>query len=161
MAKKTVIIISLILLTSCDSYKSMFIFSRFTIKPNSNLEAFRIIDTTSIYKEVELVNLTYNTKLNLDKREYINYIRFKKSGEMVRLLTDKLTDWQSRESELKRMQRYNYSEKGFYIEYHFHTVQGGWSIWKSKLIKHSNDSLIFRHKNYITKYVRTAIPVKQ
>lgn len=161
MIKKGIFVISLILLTSCNAYKSMFVFSRFTIKPNTNVEAFKIIDTTSIYKEVESLNLTYKSKQNFNEREYQNHMRFKKNGELVRLLTDKLIDWKNRESELKRMQRYNYSEKGFYIEYHFHTIQGGWSIWKAKLIKHTNDSLIFKHKDYITKYVKTTIPEKQ
>ncbi|GAA3595274.1 hypothetical protein GCM10022396_10480 [Flavivirga amylovorans] len=139
----------------------MFIFSRFTIKPNTNAEAFKIIDTTSLYKEVESVNLTYNTKQNFNERQYVKYIRFKENGELVKLLTDKLTDWKSKESELKRMQRYNYSKKGFFIEYHFHTIQGGWSIWKAKLIKHTSDSLIFKHKDYITKYARTTMPKQQ
>ncbi|XLS29643.1 hypothetical protein ACJD0Z_02210 [Flavobacteriaceae bacterium M23B6Z8] len=158
MIKKLFFLFAMLLLVCCDAYKPMFIFSRFTIKPNTNTEAFKIIDTTSIYKEIASVNLTYNTKQQFKDHEYHNYIRFRKNGELVKLRAKDLTDWKSREAKLKRLQRYNYGEKGFYIEYHYRTIQGGWSIWKAELIKHTHDSLFFKHADYIKKYVRMTIP---
>jgi hypothetical protein len=158
MFRKGSFILFVTLLISCDAYKSMFLFSRFTIQPNTNVRAFKIIDTTSVYKAIETIHLLDNSKQNHNADKYHNYLRFKKNGELVRVLANNLMNWKHRESKLKRMQRYNYSEKGFYIEYHFHTVQGGWSICKANLIKHTKDSLIFKHHNYITKYLKTALP---
>ena len=152
--KKNILIIVIFITVSCDTYKSLFIFSRFTIRPNSNSEAFKIVDTTSLYKEVQYIDLKYVDTVNLEKRTYLDYMRFKQNGKLVRMLTDRITDWEYKESKVNRMQRYNYNEKGFFIEYHTYTIQGGWNIRKEKLVKYTEDSLVFDHKGHLTKYLK-------
>ena len=73
MVKKTILLAFVLCMVSCfytrtDYGNIRFKPYRFTIKPNSNPDVYKIIDTTKLYELVDAINIKYNQRPNSLKK---------------------------------------------------------------------------------------------
>lgn len=127
---------------------------RFTIKPNSNDEVFKIIDTTKIYEMVDAINIKYNQRPTSLKKAFL---KFYANGRVGEFATYDENDIKSLDPRKAKMAYYNFDGKELVIQSYFESPQGGGLI-TAKIHKIDNDSLELINSEYLYKYEIISLP---
>lgn len=152
--------LTLCLFISCLSYKNengqkRFKYNRFTIKPNTNNEVFKFIDTTSIYKIIWSEDLKYNQTLEIANP---TYLKFYKNGRVAKFYNYSEEDITSLDPKKARMALYNYDNDKLVIEVYFTNPQGGGLVKDEYLVKQKNDTLELKSESHLKKYKIIPLP---
>ncbi|WP_199120775.1 hypothetical protein [Pedobacter sp. ASV28] len=167
MVKNIVYISIAVFLMGCFSYKTennaiRIPVSRFSIKPNTNELAYQLIDTSAIY---------FNTRINGQEtikdssgndillREKNNAIKFYKDGRIGMFEQVDLENIKSLVPTRGRMGIYNLSNKGFLVEFVYHSPQAG--IFRGKdTIRVKGDTIFRFDKKYEYEYIKLRLSKK-
>ena len=138
MVKKAILLALLLCMVSCfytrtEYGNSRFKPYRFTIIPNSNPVAYKIIDTTKLYELVDVINTKYNERPYF-RKEFLKFYSNGRVGEFGAYFEN---DIKSLDPKKAKMAYYNYDGKDLYIQFYFEHPQGG-GLLKFKL--HTVDS---------------------
>ena len=143
MVKKAILLALLLCMVSCfykrTEYGNIrFKPYRFTIKPNSNPDAYIIIDTTKLYELVDVINTKYNERPNSLRKQFLKFYANGRVGEFGAYLEN---DIKSLDPKRAEMAFYNYDGKDLYIQLYFEHPQGG-GLLKYKLYTIDSEKLI-------------------
>lgn len=160
MLKNLITLLIIYLLFSCGHEtiygKKRFKTSIERIKKNKDLEVFKIIDTTKIYKinahEYMVDNKNYNGVKQM-------YLKFYRDGKMGVFYFFDIDDVNSLNPKMADMGYYNFINGKLTIQNYFKHPQGGGFI-KDKLHKVSNDTLQFLNGNVLTTFDPIQLPKK-
>ncbi len=159
MVKKTILLALLLCMASCfytrtDYGNIRFKPYRFTIKPNSNPEVYKIIDTTKLYELVDAIDTIYNERPNSIKKEFL---KFYANGRVGEFDTYYESDIEFLDPKKAKMAYYNYDGKNLIIQIYFEHPQGG-GLLKYKLYKVDKQQLILTGYNSLTTYKIIDLP---
>lgn len=152
MVKKTLILVIILCMESCfytrTEYGNIrFKPSRFTIKPNSNIEVFKIIDTTKLYERVDVIDTLYDQRPNNLRKQFLKFYANGRVGEFDFYSED---DVKFLDPKKAKMAYYNYDGKNLIIQFYFEHPQGG-GLLKYKLYKIDEGKLeLMGYNNLIT-----------
>ncbi len=159
MVKKIITLGIVLCLTSCFYSRTVYGNirskpSRFTIKPNSNNEVYKIIDTTKLYELVVAHNIIYNQSSISNVKQILKFYANGRVGEFETYFD---SDVKSLEPKKAKMAYYNYDGKNLVIQIYFEHPQGGGLIKKNfKEIK--RDTLELMNDDYSYKYKIIDLP---
>lgn len=127
---------------------------RFTIKPNSNPDVYKVIDTTKLYEIVDAINIKYNQRPNSLSKQFLKFYANGRVGEFNAYYQ---SDIKSLNPKKAKMAYYNYDGKNLIIQIYFEHPQGGGLIKKNfKEIK--KDTLELVNDDYLYKYKILELP---
>ena len=146
--------LSLYFLNSCTGYKNefgkkRFNYNRFTLKPNTNNQTYKIIDTTGLYKLIWSEDLKYNQTLQIANP---TYLKFYKNGRVGKFQNYNSKDVASLNPKKARMAIYNYENNKLSIQVYFKHPQGGGLVSDDYSLKQSNDTLMLMTEDNLEKY---------
>ena len=159
MVKKLILLALILCMVSCfytrtDYGNIRFKPNRFTIKPNSNPDVYKIIDTTKLYELVDAINIKYNQRPNSLKKEFLKFYANGRVGEFETYFD---SDVRTLDPKKAKMAYYNYDGKNLVIQIYFEHPQGGGLI-TNKLHKIDNSYLELVSDEYIDKYKILDLP---
>jgi len=159
MVKKLILLALILCMVSCfytrtDYGNIRFKPNRFTIKPNSNPDVYKIIDTTKLYELVDAINIKYNQRPNSLKKEFLKFYANGRVGEFETYFD---SDVRTLDPKKAKMAYYNYDGKNLVIQIYFEHPQGGGLI-TSRLHKIDNSFLELVSDEYIDKYKILDLP---
>lgn len=140
--------------TRTDYGKIRFKSSRFSIKPNSNKEVFKIIDTTKLYELVDIIDTIYNQRGYSMKKEFL---KFYDNGRIGEFDAYEKSDIKSLDPKKAKMAYYNFDGKTLVVQFYFEHPQGG-GLVKEKLYKIKPDTLEFMSGSLLSKYKIIDLP---
>ncbi len=152
MVKKTLILGLIFCLTSCfytrTEYGNIrFNQQKFTIKPNSNNEVYKIIDTTKLYERIDVIDTLYNERPNNLRKQFLKFYSKGRVGEFDAYYEG---DIKSLDPKKAKMAYYNYDNKNLVIQFYFEHPQGG-GLLKYKLNKLNKEKLeLIGYNNLVT-----------
>ncbi|QSB26512.1 hypothetical protein [Flavobacterium sp. CLA17] len=152
MVKKVILSALLLCMVSCfytrtDYGNIRFKPYRFTIKPNSNADAYKIIDTTKLYQLVDVIDTIYNERPYIRK----NFFKFYANGRVGEFEVYYESDVKSLDPKKAKMAYYNYDGKTLTVQTYFEHPQGG-GLLKYKLHKIDKEQLILTGYNQLRIY---------
>ncbi|MCF6348614.1 MAG: hypothetical protein L3J20_09995 [Flavobacteriaceae bacterium] len=155
----SILVLLLITLNSCFSYKTKygkkrFKYNKFTIKFNTNNNAYNIIDTSKIYKIISSEEINYKKKLEIVTP---TYLKFYANGRLGIFQNYDKNNIKSLDPKKSRMAIYNYTGDELIIQIYFNHPQGG-GLVKSKLFRLEEDTLELKSENYLEKYKKLSLP---
>lgn len=152
MVKKILVLIIIFCMGSCfytrtENGNIRFKPSRFTIKPNSNFDVFKIIDTTKLYERVDVIDTLYNQRPNNLRKQFLKFYANGRVGEFDAYYEQ---DVKSLNPKKAKMAYYNYDGKNLIIQLYFEHPQGG-GLLKYKLHEmHQGKLELIGYNNLIT-----------
>lgn len=151
--------LSLYLLNSCTGYKNefgkkRFNYNRFTLKPNTNNQVYKVIDTTRIYELISIEEINYNKKLDIANKSYLKFYAKGRLGEFHGYEKKEINSLNPKKA---RMGLYNFENEKLIIQFYLNHPQGG-GLVKKELSKIEKDTLELISENYISKYKIRDLP---
>jgi hypothetical protein len=159
MVKKSMCLIILLIFSGCFYTRTQygmirFKQNRFSIKPNSNDNVYKIIDTTKLYELIDVIDTIHNQKMYSVKKEFL---KFYTNGRLGEFDIYNKGDVKSLEPMKAKMAYYNYDGKDLVVEFYFEHPQGGGLI-KEKFYKLKKDTLELMGETNLSKYKIIDIP---
>ncbi len=133
--------------------KLRFMESKFSIKPNTNENVYKLIDTTKIYELYDAVDTLSNKSLFSIKKQFL---KFYNNGRVAEFDYFDKNDIESLNSKKAKMAFYNF-EKELIIQFYFEHPQGGGLI-KSKFLKSNKEWIELLSGNVLSKYKIIDLP---
>lgn len=127
--------------------------SRFTIKPNSNDAAYKIIDTTKIYELMDVIDTVNHERMHSIRKKYLKFYANGRVGEFDSFNKDDIGSLNPK----KAAKAYYTFKKELIIQFYFKHPQGGGLI-KEKVHKVSKDYLELIGGNNLSKYKIIELP---
>jgi hypothetical protein len=159
MVKKILLLLLILCMISCfytrTEYGNIrFKQQRFTIKPNSNSNAYKVIDTTKLYEIVNVINIKHNQRQNSLGKQFLKFYANGRVGQFDAYYDN---DINSLNPKRAKMAYYNYDGENLVIQIYFEHPQGGGLIKKNfKEIK--EDTLELVNDDYLYKYKILELP---
>lgn len=158
MYKKLIILISSIILLSC-SFRNEYGRKRFRnngldISPNTNENAYKIIDTTKLYEIVSCYDTVNNQPMFSLKKTFLKFYADGRVGEFYEFNSK---DVQTLDPKKAESAIYNYDGEKLVIQFYFEHPQGGGFI-KNNVFKSSNDTLQLIGRTNLSTYKAIEIP---
>ncbi len=152
--------LSLYLLNSCTGYKNefgqkRFKYNRFTLKPNTNNDVYKIIDTTRLYKLIWSEDLKYNQTLEIANP---TYLKFYENGKVGKFQNYDSKDVTSLNPQKARMAIYNYENNKLSVQVYFKHPQGGGLVRDDYSLRQRNDTLTVITEDNLEKYKILNLP---
>lgn len=154
-------IILILLTASCVTYRNdygrkRFICCKFTMKPNTNNEVYKIIDTTKIYKLASILSI--QDKDSTYMKEISKYfLKFYADGKVGQFFHDDDITLNSLNPKKATIGVYRYSKEELTIQTYSQNAQGDGFI-KNRLKKSTADFLEFGDEDYSKRYEKVDIP---
>ena len=131
------------------------------IKPNTDKLAYEIIDTSKLYKKVDIKN-TFDSSKNMEfnrlnnlNPEYLKFYEKGKVGKFNNVSVDKIETLNPQKAE---SYLYNFKNNTFTVQVYFKNPQCGECFIKGKLEKISKDTIQIVSGDYIETYKAIDIP---
>ena len=164
---KLIILSFLILFVSCSSFNEFGSrrnkLSIEKIKPNVNDEAYKIIDTSKIYKLVN-IKITNDERASYDlnrmNERNPKYLKFYKNGRVGEFRNINLNDVENFNPKRAESHLYQLKKGKFIVQEYFKSPQCGECFVKSLVSKVSENQIIFTSENNIETYEKIEIPPK-
>jgi hypothetical protein len=159
MVKKTILLALLLCMASCfytrtDYGNIRFKPYRFTIKPNSNPDVYKIIDTTKLYERVDVIDTIYNERPYSLRKQFLKFYANGRVGEFEVYYP---SDVKSLDPKKSKMAYYNFDGKDLVIQFYFEHPQGG-GLLKYKLYKIDREQLTLTGYNNLVTYKIIDLP---
>jgi hypothetical protein len=126
---------------------------RFTIKPNTNDDVYKVIDTSKLYERLNIIDTVYNKKLTGTKKQFLKFYANGRVGEFDLFYED---DVKSLDPKKAKMALYHYDGKDLFIQFYFDGVQGG-ALLKYKLKKVDEERLELTGYNNLITYKKLSL----
>lgn len=131
------------------------------IKPNKNNRAFEIIDTSKIYKLVDIKNTfdsSYDFDMNVKNNANPSYLKFYGKGRVGEFTSVYLNRIETLNPKNAKSYLYNLKKDKFIVQIYFKHPQCGECFTKRTLKKTSKDTIVITDNNYIEKYIAIELP---
>jgi len=131
------------------------------IKPSKDNLAYEIIDTSVLYKKVDVKN-TFDSSKNIEFNRLNNlnpsYLKFYDKGKVGKFNNVSLDKRETLNPEKAESYLYNFKNNKFTIQVYFKNAQCGECFIKGKVEKISKDTIQIVSGDYIEKYKAIEIP---
>ncbi len=159
MVKKVILLVFLLCMISCfytrtDYGNIRFKPYRFTVKPNSNPDVYKIIDTTKLYERVDVIDTIYNERPYSLRKQFLKFYANGRVGEFEVYYP---SDVKSLDPKKSKMAYYNFDGKDLVIQFYFEHPQGG-GLLKYKLYKIDREQLTLTGYNNLVTYKIIDLP---
>jgi hypothetical protein len=165
MKMKLITLSIVLLLLSCSSFNEFGLrrskLNIEKIKPNNNDEAYKIIDTSKIYKLVN-IKITNDERLSYDlngmNERNPKYLKFYKNGRVGEFRNINLNDIDDFNPKRAESHLYQFKKGKLIVQEYFKSPQCGECFVKSLVSKVSESQIIFTSENNIETYEKIEIP---
>lgn len=131
------------------------------IKPNSNPQAYKIIDTSKVYLEISTIN-TFDNSNDSERNENLKtnptYLKFYKDGRVGEFDNPDFDDIEDFNPRKAKSYLYELNKDKFIVQVYFNNPQCGECFVKQELIKISDDTLKITMGDYISTYIKKELP---